>query len=135
MEWDPRYIRGVEFFNNEEFFEAHEVWEDWWHATHDKPKDFIQGLIQVTSSLHHMQTGNMRGARILHDSGIKLLEPYGDFYMGLDLKLLRGNFNAALREILDPPLDQLYGRGHPGSVKVSYSKKMAFKIELKEEPV
>ena len=27
---DPRYLKGIEYFNACEFFEAHEVWEELW---------------------------------------------------------------------------------------------------------
>jgi hypothetical protein len=72
----------------------------------------------------------MRGARLLHDSGLELLAPYKDFYMGIDLKTLKEKFNTALREILSPSLDQLAGRGHPGPIKIPYSPDRAFKIQL-----
>ena len=130
MSYDERYLRGVEHFNKQDYFEAHEVWEDLWHATHGESRDFIQGLIQVTSSLHHFQNGNMRGARLLHDSGIELLAPYADVYMGLDLKRLRELFNRACAGILEVPLDQLYGRGHPGPIKVPFTPDRAFQIEI-----
>ncbi|MGQ0643916.1 MAG: DUF309 domain-containing protein [Elusimicrobiota bacterium] len=134
MTYDPRYLKGIEHFNKEDFFEAHEEWEALWHDTRDKSKDFFQGLIQVTSALHHFQNGNLRGARLLHDSGLELLAPYGDFYAGLDLKRLRELFNAALRETIAAPYDDLDGRGHPGPVKVPYSSDRAFKISLEERP-
>lgn len=127
---DPRYLKGIELFNNEDFFEAHEVWEDLWHATQGEARDFIQGLIQVTSSFHHLRNGNMRGARILHDTGVQLLAPYGDSYMDLDLKKLRSEFDSGLREILSPPLEQLAGRGHAGPVRVDYSPDRVPKIRL-----
>jgi predicted metal-dependent hydrolase len=121
MSYDPRYLKGVEHFNKEEFFEAHEVWEDLWHDTHDDSREFVQGLIQVTSSLHHLCNGNMRGARLLHDSGLQLLERYGR---------LKAEFNEILRGILDAPLQDLPGRGHPGTVKISYDASKAPKINL-----
>jgi hypothetical protein len=31
---DPRYLAGVVLFNEQEFFEAHEVWEDLWAESH-----------------------------------------------------------------------------------------------------
>lgn len=127
---DPRYLKGVAHFNAEEFFEAHEAWEDLWHATQGEERNFIQGLIQVTSSLHHLQIGNMRGARLLHDSGLELLAPYGDSHMGVDLKELRKDFDGILGEILNVPLDRLPGRGHPGDVRVPYAPERAPKIRL-----
>jgi hypothetical protein len=132
MTRDPRYLQGVAHFNNGDYFEAHEVWEDLWHATYDDSKNFIQGLIQVATAFHHFRHGNMRGARILHDSGIELLAPYGAAYMGLDLKTLREKFDTGLKEILAEPLERLVGRGHAGPVTVPFSADRAFKLEVKE---
>jgi predicted metal-dependent hydrolase len=130
---DERYLKGIEFFNKRDFFEAHEEWEALWHDTHDKSKDFYQGLIQVTSAFHHFQHGNLRGARLLHDSGIELLAPYGDFFEGLDLKSLRDRFNHSFREIIGARFEDLDGRGHPGPVKVPFTPDRIFTIQLNEK--
>ena len=45
MGYDPRYLKGIDFFNAREFFDAHETWEELWHGTHGEPRNFIQGLI------------------------------------------------------------------------------------------
>ncbi|HMU76120.1 MAG TPA: DUF309 domain-containing protein, partial [Elusimicrobiota bacterium] len=113
MSLDPRFVKGVALFNNEDFFEAHEAWEELWHETHGEAREFIQGLIQVTSAMHHLQIGNMRGARILYGSGLELLAKYGGEYWGVDLVFLRVVFKRALAEILDVPVDQLAGRSRP----------------------
>lgn len=131
--YDPRYLKGIEYFNRQDYFEAHEDWEALWHDTHDKSKDFYQGLIQVTSALHHFRNGNLRGARILHDTGIQLLSTYGDFFQGIDLKELRDNFNHSLREIVASKLDDLDGRGHPGPVKVPFTPDRVFQIQLHDQ--
>jgi len=124
----------MELFNKGDYFEAHEVWEDLWHGTHDKSKNFIQGLIQVTSALHHFANGNLRGARILHDSGVELLKPFEDRMMGMDVKGLLGKFDHSFRGLLEAPLDQLPGRGRPGSVQVSFTSDRIFKIDLSNTP-
>ena len=128
---DPRFRAGADLFDKEDFFEAHEDWEALWHETRGEPRDFVQGLIQVTSAMHHLRNGNMRGARLLHDSGIGLLAPYGDAYDGVDLKALRGLFDGALKEILSEPLEKLPGRGHSGTILIPYSPGRAFKLPFK----
>jgi len=30
--YDPLYLQGIEYFNDCDFFEAHEAWEDLWTA-------------------------------------------------------------------------------------------------------
>ena len=132
MSLDPRFVKGVALFNNEDFFEAHEAWEELWHETHGEAREFIQGLIQVTSAMHHLQIGNMRGARILYGSGLELLAKYGGEYWGVDLVFLRVVFKRALAEILDVPLDQLAGRSWPDLFKIPYGPERRFKIDLHE---
>lgn len=127
---DPLFHEGVARFNRQEFFEAHEAWEELWHNTTGEGKDFVQGLIQVASSLHHFQNGNMRGAVILYGSGLELLSPYGARYAGVNLELLRTNFRRALSEVVDLPLDRLAGRAHPTLFKIPYSAERVFSIEI-----
>lgn len=129
---DPRFQRGIERFNRGEFFEAHEAWEEWWHDTQGNDRDFIQGLIQVTSALHHMRSGNMRGARILHGSAGELLGPYGPRHRGLDLQKLRREFDRALEGILDVPLDQLASRGYPGLLRIPFTPERSFLLAIEE---
>jgi predicted metal-dependent hydrolase len=126
---DPRLKEGVDLFNRADFFEAHEAWESLWHETHGGARDFVRGLIQVTSAMHHLQVGNLRGARILHDSGEELLGPYGTVFAGFDLTALKLNFNHALREVVAAPLGDLPGRGYTGTVRAAYGPERAFKIE------
>ena len=30
LDYDPRYLAGIRLFNDHDFFEAHEVWEEYW---------------------------------------------------------------------------------------------------------
>ena len=126
---DPRYEIGIKLFNREDFFEAHEVWEELWHDTYGINRNFFQGLIQVTSAMHHLQIGNMRGARILYGSGMDLLAPYGSRHLGLDLNHLRTRFTKTMESLLTVPMDQLAGRGIPGPVKIPYSSDLAFPLK------
>lgn len=132
MSPDPRFLKGVALFNSEDFFEAHEVWEELWHETQGAPRDFIQGMIQVTSAMHHLQIGNMRGARILYGSGLELLAKYGGAFWGVDLNYVREEFHRALAEILEGPLERLAGRSQPDLFKIPYSSARSFKINVHE---
>jgi predicted metal-dependent hydrolase len=58
---DPRWTRGVDLFNREEFFEAHEVVEDLWNETTGPEKEFQKGFIQAAVALEHHRRGNPRG--------------------------------------------------------------------------
>ena len=98
---DQRYFKGVEYFNECEFFEAHEVWEELWADLQGDSRKFYQGLIQVAVCLHHFCNGNIRGARKLYDSSTKYLEAYRPQFAGLDVDQLIGDLNRCCAEILD----------------------------------
>ena len=59
---DERFYRGLEEFNGERFFEAHEVLEDLWHEYREADRIFIQGLIQIAAAFYHLQSRNLKGA-------------------------------------------------------------------------
>jgi uncharacterized protein len=84
-EYHPLYLKGIEYFNDCEFFESHEVWEELWADTQGDSRKFYQGLIQVAVALHHFGNGNIRGARKLYHSSRAYLEPYGPVYRGLNV--------------------------------------------------
>ena len=60
---DPRWLRGVDLFNREEFFEAHEVVEDLWNETDGAHGEFLKGFIQAAVALEHHRRGNPKGLR------------------------------------------------------------------------
>ena len=59
---DERFYRGLNEFNGERFFEAHEVLEDLWHEYREGDRLFLQGLIQIAAAFYHVQSHNFRGA-------------------------------------------------------------------------
>lgn len=75
---------GVRLFNEEYFFEAHEVLEDLWKREHGKSKLFLQGLIQLCAAYHHFQNGNLVGAETLLERGAQKMRSYPPDYLGID---------------------------------------------------
>jgi predicted metal-dependent hydrolase len=98
--YDPRYLAGIEHFNQCEFFEAHEVWEDLWQDYSGPSRKFYQGLIQIAVCLHHFGNGNIRGAIKLYHGSCGYLEPYLPAHEGIDLVKLLGELEVCCREIL-----------------------------------
>jgi predicted metal-dependent hydrolase len=82
--YDPRYLAGIVLFNRQDFFEAHEVWEDLWMDTASPEKRFYQGLIQAAVGLCHFANGNLRGAAKLYHSSRAYMERCGSPFLGLD---------------------------------------------------
>ena len=103
--YDSRYVEGVRFFNECEFFEAHDVWEELWADHGGEDRTFYQGLIQVAVCLHHFGNGNIRGARKLYVGSRKYLESYRPSYAGIDLDKLFDELEACCREIMESTED------------------------------
>lgn len=98
---DPRYLKGIEYFNECEFFEAHEVWEELWADVQGPSRKFYQGLIQVAVCLHHFGNGNIRGAKKLYATSTDYLRPYAPMHADLDVDKLLSELQSCCAEILE----------------------------------
>lgn len=97
--YPEKYVEGIRLFNEEEFFECHDVLEELWSETLGEEKKFLQGLIQASVALFHFGNENLGGARKLCDSSIQKLEPYGNSYMGLNLEKFLKDFRYCFEEL------------------------------------
>ena len=86
---DMLYLRGLEAFNSEHFYEAHEHWEEVWLETSDPDKRFLQGLIQVAAAFHHHSRANLLGTRNLLREGLRKLDNFPERHGGLEIAELR----------------------------------------------
>ena len=100
-EYDPRYLSGIEYFNECDFYEAHEVWEALWADVQGPSRRFYQGLIQVAVCLHHFGNGNIRGARKLYHSCRGYLIDYEPAHEGVDVSKLLRELQGCCQEILE----------------------------------
>ena len=85
------FREGIELFNRERFFEAHEAWEEIWRSTAPEPRGFFQGMIQVAAALHQFRDLKRReGPRRTLAKARRNLEPYAPATLGIDVEdLLR----------------------------------------------
>lgn len=79
---------GIEHFNAQRFFQAHEAWETAWHPSPPPERDFWQGITQVAVGLTHRQRGNPRGAVTLLRRGADRLDRYGESHRGIPCERL-----------------------------------------------
>jgi len=99
--YPEKYLEGIRLFNEEEFFECHDVLEELWSETLGEEKKFLQGLIQASVALFHFGNENLGGARKLYESARKNLEPYGPSYLGLDLAKFLDDMKRCFQELLE----------------------------------
>ncbi len=84
--WRSFLERGVDLFNRQEFFEAHEAWEDAWRDQTDvSVRSFLQGLIQVAAGFVKWQRRHPRGMAALLERGAAKLERFPPDAFGLNL--------------------------------------------------
>ena len=80
---------GVRLWDEQRFFEAHEVLEDVWNAAPEEDRLFWQGIIQVAVGCTHHQRGNAVGCAALLRKAAAKLAQYPDVHHGVDVEELR----------------------------------------------
>lgn len=85
-EYDARYLGYFDCFNQQLFYEAHDVLEDLW-LLDKKGADgnFYKGLIQLAGAFVHLQKNRLRPASALFKLSRGYLATYPRWHIGLDL--------------------------------------------------
>ena len=100
-QYPEKYLQGLRLFNEEEFFDCHDVLEELWSEVIGEDKKFYQGLIQASVALFHFGNENYGGARKLYSAAREKLEKYESPYMGIDLEEFLTDFKFCFQELLD----------------------------------
>ena len=93
---DPRFLKGIDEFNQGLFFECHETLEEIWLEEHGEERKFYQGIIQIAAGYFKLEQGVPAGAIKLWYSGLEKLEPYAPVCLGIDVE----SFVRAVKENL-----------------------------------
>lgn len=103
MSEDALFETACRHFDNQEFFEAHEAWEDLWNDASGPRHAYLQCLIQVAVALHHAGNANWNGTRKLFASSLGYLEKGRAAATEVDLDALKDHildFELALQKKL-----------------------------------
>ena len=92
-------VAGAERFNQGDYFEAHEEWEKTWYGREGEEGRFLKGLIQVAVSLHHLEEGNLRGARKVMGTALGYLKEFPSHHAGADLEDLLRQIDPLFHEL------------------------------------
>ena len=86
---DPHYTGYFELFNQQKYFEAHEVLEHIWLKDKHGPNGaFYKGLIQLAGAFVHLQKNRPQPAASLFKLALANLEKYPRIHEHLDLKII-----------------------------------------------
>jgi predicted metal-dependent hydrolase len=80
---------GIELFNSQKFFDAHEAWEAVWLKAKEPDKKFLQGLIQISAAFHHRSRDNQKGFESLLRAGLIKIEHAPSNHRGMDFHAIR----------------------------------------------
>jgi hypothetical protein len=109
--YPPEYLRGIELFNQGEFYECHEVLEDIWVVSCGQEKLFYQGIIMAAVAFYHYELGRFGAARVMHRKAKERLQQVPETFMSLDV----GQFVQQLDQFFDYRVDDARS-GHHRSV-------------------
>lgn len=126
-EYPEKYLEGIRLFNEEDFFECHEVLEDLWQETPGKEKKFYQGLIQAAVALFQFGNENLGGARKLYHSSLEKLDPYRPYYQGIDLDKFLAEMKYCFQELLES------AQTYPAGVELNDDRVPTIQLAGREE--
>ena len=100
LDWTEEALaKGLRCYCNQEFFDAHEHWEGVWLNCDEPEKTFLQALIQITASFHHLQRGNPAGTLSLLRAALRRLESFPSEFGGVAVQELRTSIRMWLEAL------------------------------------
>ena len=78
VEADPRFLRGVELYNDREFFEAADEFEELFFEASGSELPFIRFFLQLSVGSHHAQFRQWRAAVLRLQEGRRVLPEITD---------------------------------------------------------
>lgn len=88
----PLAVRGLEFFNAGDYFEAHEELELAWRDERGPVRELYRGVLQIAVAYYHILRGNYPGAVKMFVKSRVWLGPFPDCCRGIDLRQFREDY-------------------------------------------
>lgn len=103
----PRALKGIQLYNQQQYFEAHEELELAWREEHGPIRELYRGILQVGVAYYHISKGNYRGGKIMLERAQRWLKPYPEVCLGIDVENLRSNANLVYQTLLSTPEENI----------------------------
>ena len=98
---------AIDLFNNQQWYEAHDAFEDIWNDLVGDERQIVQGILQVSVSQFHLNKGNLNGAMILLGEGLGRIRNKVSEDLEIDLVLLCNSLESLLNKLHSKiPLNQ-----------------------------
>jgi predicted metal-dependent hydrolase len=96
----PSAMRGLEEFNNHDYFAARESLKKAWLDEENKGQDLFRTILQISAAYSHILNGNFNGAAKMFLRVRQWIDPLPDFCKGINVKQLRQNIEAVYQQLL-----------------------------------
>lgn len=100
---DPRFLKGIEEFNRQLFFECHETLEELWLEERGEDRLFYQAIIQIAAGYYKLQQGVPVGAVKLWRTGLDKLAPFQPLFYGINVEALLDTVRGHLKQLEADP--------------------------------
>ena len=87
---------GIFYFNNERFWECHEVLEGVWKNCYEGEKDLVQGIILIAAALVHFQKNEDEICLSIFGRALEKLSRSSGKYHGIDIEKLQSTVKQML---------------------------------------
>ena len=89
IEKEEALKRAKQYFNDEKYWECHEVLEGVWKKTHEGEKDLVQGIILVAAALVHYQKNENDICLSIMKRAMEKLSSSSGIYHSIDMDQFR----------------------------------------------
>ena len=90
---------ALNLFNDQKWYEAHDVFEEIWNNLDGDERQIIQGILQVSVSQFHLSKGNLNGATILLGEGLGRIKNRTNIDLGIDLQSFSISLDSLLKKL------------------------------------
>lgn len=71
---DPRFLTALRHFDDEDFFEATELWEELFFEAVRDEVEFVRLFLQIGAGIHHVDRGQLHAAIERLDVALQVVE-------------------------------------------------------------
>lgn len=100
--------KGLESFNQSEFYRAHEFFETAWRQTTDDSREFFRALLHLSGGFYRLTQNRPEAARKFFTHALRWFDTFPAQYHGFDVGTMKANLHQLISAIdRNLPSDQI----------------------------
>ncbi len=92
-------VQGLQAFNRQDFYEAHEWFEKTWRESPVDFREFYRALLQLSGGYYRLTQGRLPAAQKFFERALHWLEPFPNPYLGIDTHRIREELGELLHAL------------------------------------